>query len=329
MAVTKQTYTATATWTASGLASIFRSAFIDAGLMTEWYDSFLNTVENRILQVVYDSGKTYGTTYYWFQFTTSGVFVHTALGWDATGHVPTGTLYLDYFSTTTNSTTNHITLISAAATTTTTLTRYTSGINSGCTWFVARNGSTQRTFMIPSPTFGPSSFVDLNKFAFNTVVSPAATNGGNYSSIEFFHLSGHLRRTFLGAIACRGATSIGSYTVFPCFQRYLAIGNTSNQAATNYISTDTELGVWLPVASTNTQTGLASDHMPVFTGPSFCPYLANFPNDFGITAYYASNTMVIQDTLVVSSGVEEWEMLAVSLNSATDAGRVMMLARTV
>jgi hypothetical protein len=74
MAVTKQTYTASATWTASGLASIFRSAFIDAGLMTEWHDSFLNTIENRVLEITYNGSKTYGKTYHWFQFTTSGVF---------------------------------------------------------------------------------------------------------------------------------------------------------------------------------------------------------------------------------------------------------------
>ena len=51
MAVTVEDYSATATWTASGLADIFRDAFIDAGLMTVWYDSFLNTVENRVLEV--------------------------------------------------------------------------------------------------------------------------------------------------------------------------------------------------------------------------------------------------------------------------------------
>ena len=56
MAVTKQVYTAAATWTASGLADIFQSAFIDAGLMTAWHDSFLNTVENRVLAVDHGTG---------------------------------------------------------------------------------------------------------------------------------------------------------------------------------------------------------------------------------------------------------------------------------
>ena len=50
MAVTKQTYTAAATWTAAQLATLFENAFINAGLMTAWYDSFLSgTVENLVL----------------------------------------------------------------------------------------------------------------------------------------------------------------------------------------------------------------------------------------------------------------------------------------
>ena len=103
MACTKQTYTATATWTASDLAQLFEDAFIDAGLMTAWYDSFLSSsVENRVLEVVYDGTKTYGKTYYWFMFTTTGVYLHVATGWDAPNNVPSGTQYLDYFSTTTS-----------------------------------------------------------------------------------------------------------------------------------------------------------------------------------------------------------------------------------
>ena len=151
MAVTKQTYTLSPTWTASSLADTFRSAFIDAGLMTEWYDAFLSgSVENRILEVVNDATKTYGTVYYWFMFTTTEVRVHTALSWDATAHVPSGTIYQDYYSTTTNSTTNHTALsTSLVATTSLTLTRYTSAINTSCTWFFLRQSSSLR-FLIPS-----------------------------------------------------------------------------------------------------------------------------------------------------------------------------------
>jgi hypothetical protein len=40
MAVTKQEYLMTAGFTSASVANALRSALIDAGLMTEWFDSF-------------------------------------------------------------------------------------------------------------------------------------------------------------------------------------------------------------------------------------------------------------------------------------------------
>lgn len=324
MAVTKQTYTATATWTAAQLADIFRTAFIDAGLMTDWYDSFLNTVENRILQVVYDAGKTYGTTYYWFMFTTSGVFVHTALAWNATTHVPTGTQYQNYYATTTNATTNHTSLISLAAATTTTLTRYTSGVNTDYSWFLVRNGTTNRAFMIPKGTYGPLSFVDLNNVAFNGLIRSGTSTSNSAVILDFLHSAGHTRRTYLGATSLRGNTTSSEYSTSPSTSRYGVLGN-ANATGNNYLGTV----LALPTAATNTHSGLASDHMPVFTGPSTGNYIPAAPADFAVAPYFASNLMVVQDTLVVDSGTEEWEMVTVGLNSATDASKILFLARTV
>lgn len=329
MAVTKQTYTATATWTAAQLATLFQNAFVDAGLMASWHDSFLNTIENRVLSVVYDAGKTYGTTYYWFQFTTSGVFLHTALSWSAASDIPSGTQYLDYFSTTTNATTNHRQLVSLAATTTVTLTRYTSGVNSACTWFVLRNGTTNFTFFIPPAGFGPSAFIDLNKTAFNGAINTQISTNSSSSSLEIVHMPGHTRRTFLGSEGLRGSTTSSHYIFAPLLYRYNAFGNTNNSGSSNIPVLAGTLGVWLPTASANTNTSLASDHTPVFSGPTLSPYLANMPSDFGVASYYSSNAMAIQDTLVVTAGTEEWEMITVGSNSSTDAGRILLLARTV
>ena len=84
MACTKETYTAAATWTPAQLAQLFEDAFIDAGLMTAWYDSFADSgIENRVLEITYDGTKTFGKTYYWFMFSTSGVYLHVATGWSA------------------------------------------------------------------------------------------------------------------------------------------------------------------------------------------------------------------------------------------------------
>jgi hypothetical protein len=85
----------------------------------------------------------------------------------------------------------------------------------------------------------------------------------------------------------------------------------------------------LPTAFTNTNPALAADYIPVFTGPTASPYMAPLPTDFGVAAYYASNAMTAQDTLVVTAGTEEWEMLSVANNTTTDSGRLLFLARVV
>jgi hypothetical protein len=328
MAVTKATYTATATWTASQLADTFKSAFIAAGLMSDWHDTFLNTVENRVLKVIYDAGKTYGTVYYWFMFTTSGVFIHTALDWNVSTHVPQGTQYLDYYATTTNATTNHRQIITLSSATSVTVTRYTSAVNTGATWFLIRNGTTNQAFIIPTATWGPSSLVDQNKIAFNGVIFPFLTSTSFNTSIAFYQGAGHTRRTFLASSALRGSTSSSSYIFTPYVFKYSGFGNANNSSA-NYNTLDSATAVWLPTAAVNTQSSLASDHTPVFTSPTVSPYQAALPSDFGIASYYSSNAMAVQDTFVVSSGVEEWEMITVSTNTNTDASRLLLLARTV
>ncbi len=142
MTVVPQTYTATATWTATQLADIFKQAFIDAGLMTDWFDSFLNTVENRVLRVINDGAKTYGTVYYWFMFTTGGVFVATTNTWNASTHVPTGTQYIDYYSTTTSAT-SAAASATAAASSATLAASYTPAITAGVSgYFLTNNGTT-------------------------------------------------------------------------------------------------------------------------------------------------------------------------------------------
>jgi hypothetical protein len=324
MTVVPQTYTATATWTASQLADIFKQAFIDAGLMTDWFDSFLNTVENRVLRVINDGAKTYGTVYYWFMFTTTGVFVNTTNTWNASTHVPTGTQYIDYLSTATNVTTSHLALLALVSTTNCTVTRYTSGTNSAVSFFLIKNGSSSTVFTLSNPSFNAASFVDQNKVQFNALLGIGSSTLANSAVITVSQLC-HTRSSYLGAVALRGHTASG-YTTARFVQQFAAPGN-SPASSSNWSTT--AIATWLPVAENNTNTALAADHTPVFNSPSISPYMAALPSDFGIIPYYASNAMAVQDTLVVSSGTEEWEMLVVGLNATTDAGRIMFCARTV
>ena len=324
MAVTKQVYSLSPTWTASGLADTFRSAFIDAGLMTEWYDAFLSgSVENRILEVVNDATKTYGTVYYWFMFTTTEVRVHTALSWDTATNVPTGTQYQNYFSTTTNATTNHFSLNSSlVATTSLTLTRYTSAINTSCTWFYLRQSSSSR-FLIPFGAYTATSFVNQDITAFNGLAYCSNGTASSGAVLSFVHGGGHTRRTYLGATATRGSSFYQYYNYSVALNNYSTIGNSSNTATSNV---DNEVNIRLPTAHTNTHTGLASDYTPVFTSIQYSPYAPVLPADFALCAYYTSTAVGVQDTFIVSPGVEEYEVLVVT-NGST--GSILFLARTV
>lgn len=322
MAVTKQTYTAVATWNAGSLADIVRSAFIGAGLMVDWYDSFLSgTIENRILRVVNDASKTYGTVYYWFMFTTGGVFVHTALSWDAVTHVPTGTAYQDYFAITTNATTNHATIISLANTTDVTITRYTSAINSSVTFFLIRNGSTSASFFVSSAGFNANASVNQNIVAFNGLYTVSTGNNSYASSMTFAQTTG-LRRTFYGATALRGTTNASSFRATFGGMVYGAIGANTAGGNFGYINS-------LITAFTHTHTGIASDYVPIYTSFALDMYMNQMPADFGLTSYYASNIMSPQDALVVTPGTEEWEMITISYNVNSTGARLLLLARVI
>lgn len=331
MAVTKQVYTLSPTWTASGLANLYRSAFIDAGLMTEWYDAFLSgTVENRILQVVNDGTKTYGTVYYWFMFNTTSVSVHTALSWNATTHVPTGTLYQDYFATTTNATTNHdILLTGLAVGTSLTLTRYTSAINTSCTWFACRQSSTFIRFLIPFGAYTATSFVNQNVTAFNGLTVNSATSSNYYGSLSFLHFAGHTRRTYLGATFLNGVTANTGYRYSHVLQVYSSMGNNSSSVTLN--TNELLTATWIPTALANTHTGLATDYTPVFTSIQCSPYLPALPADFAMTAYFASASITTGDTFIVTAGTEEYEVIHAVAPSTITVGvsTLVFLARTV
>jgi hypothetical protein len=324
MAVTKQTYTATATWTASGLAEIFRDAFIDAGLMAAWHNTFLSgSIENRVLAVAYDGAKTYGTTFYWFQFTTAGVFYANASAWNAASNIPAGTLYLDHFSTTTNATSNHNQFLSLSTSTTVTLTRYTSGNHS---FFVLRAGANFYTFCIDHASVALQSWLDMDKGYHNGLVraSCAASVMGNILMEHPFRL----RRSFIGGAELRGLT-FGYNT--PRTINNFGFGGALASNTTNFPGL-TERGLYLPYASaeSNANPAFGTDFVPVFTGIRVqAGHAALLPSDFGVMGARASNGWSIQDTVTVTAGVEVYEVIAFANGSGT-TGHVspLVLART-
>jgi hypothetical protein len=338
MAVTKQIYSQAPTWTAVQLADLFKNGFIGANLMTDWFDSFLSgSVENRILRVVYDGAKAYGTAYYWFMFTAGGVYYHIASGWNATTHVPTGTQYVDYFSTATNTTANHM-LAGAVMSTSSSvqLTRYTSGIDASFSAFcLYGSGALRWTFWIHPPSHGVPTWVDLDKQLFHSI--PYLSNIGSVyqgAGQITFRQRTMVRRSWHGwaktdtnsnRYTTHANLALASYWMQGVSPDFYANIPYSDSDESNYY------GIMLP--NTNVDGNpLTPDSRPIFTGLSYNLHVAGavFPADFGLVPHYANNTMVHQDRFIVAAGTNEWEMLVTSnLAPSTLYPKPLFLARTV
>ena len=333
MAVTKQTYTATATLTAATFFTQLRSAFIDAGLMTEWHDNFTNTLENRVLEITNAAG-TYGKTYYWFMVGASGNLVYqVATGWNAGSDVPSGTQYLDYFATTTNNVNNHKVLINFNFTTDVKITRYTSG---NVNFFVISQGATYSCFTIQKGSGSFQPWVDFDKGFLNLLyeVAPAVSTGWGQVSFNRFC---SLRRELGRGTALNGSTTIGDYTGATSSKTqgaeyaYCGLGNTSNSWSSNVgLTAATRSAIILPIGFNGTNGAYTTNSSPVFHSLPYSQWITTtMGSDFGITMLYTANTLGIYDTITVSAGTEVWEVMAFANNATITTGATpVMLART-
>jgi hypothetical protein len=339
MTVTKQVYTATATTTASAIAAQLRLAFIDAGLMTEWFDSFLSgTVENRVLEVTYDAGATYGKTYYWFMISAAGVVAYNVCtGWNAGTDVPTGTQYLDFFATTTNAVTNHRALITVSFTANVVITRYTSGTDTNVSWFVFSQGTLRSCFGIVKGGAALQSWCNLNRGFISLLYEPSCTTFANAGAVAFRRYCS-LRRELGRGIALNGSTSIADYvSSSPRTQGseygYMGLGNASNSFSNNaaQLGLQEKAGIILPIGFTATNGAYTTNSSPVFHSLSYSQWLTgHMSSDFGVNMLYTANTVDLFDKLIVAAGVEEWEILDYA-NSATlnTSPTPLFLARVV
>jgi len=332
MACTKQTYTASATWTASQLADVFRDAFIDAGLMAAWHASFLSgSIENRVLRVQYDASKTYGTTFYWFQFSTTGAYLHVATGWDTATNQPSGTQYLDYFSTTTSSTSNHWIFASPSSTSTVILDRYTSGVDNKQSWFLLRWSTSRFVFTIAHPGSTRQSWLNLDRGQFVGFAHAAPSTAFARGTLDFRRGPALRRDLFIGA-GLVGTTSLTNYAATAASNHrllgYGAVGHVSNSSDNFAFATP---HILLPVGFSATNPAYPANSNPVFHSLPYTPYLVDsLPSDFGISFHYATNTFSPGDTFVVSAGVEEWEVLDFAANStAVNGASPLFLARMI
>jgi hypothetical protein len=333
MAVTKQTYTATATLTAATFFTQLRSAFIDAGLMTEWHDNFTNTIENRVLEITNAAG-TYGKTYYWFMVGASGgLFYQVATGWNTGSDIPSGTQYLDFFATTTNATTNHRQIATFTFTTDVKITRYTSG---DVNFFVISQGATYSCFTIVKGSGSFQPWVDFSKGFLNLLyeVNPAVNNSGGQVS---FNRYASLRRELGRGTALNGSTTVANYigTTSSVSQgaeyAYCGLGNGSNNWTNNMGAiAATRSTIILPIGFNGTNGAYTTNSSPVFHSLPYSQWITTtMGSDFGITMLYTANTLGIYDTITVSAGTEVWEVMAFANNATITTGATpVMLART-
>lgn len=334
MAVTKQTYTATATLTGATFFTQLRSAFIDAGLMTEWHDNFTNTIENRVLEITNAAG-TYGKTYYWFMVGASGnLFYHVATDWNTGSDIPSGTQYLDFFATTTNATTNHRQLATFNFTTDVKITRYTSG---NVNFFVISQGATYRCFTIVKGSGSFQPWVDFSKGFLNLLyeVNPSVSNTSGQVAFQRYC---SLRRELGRGTVLNGSTTVANYTgdtnaaTYGAEYSYSGFGNGSNNWLQNIGGTTTasRSAIVLPIGFNGTNGAYTTNSSPVFHSLPYSQWITTtMGSDFGVTMLYTANTLGIYDTITVSAGTEVWEVMAFANNATITTGATpVMLART-
>lgn len=348
MAVTKQTYTLSAGWTASQLTGIYRSAFIDAGLMTEWYDSFTNSSNFpvRVLEVDYDPTKTYGKTYYVFYFDgTSWAGVSICSGWDATNHVPTGTQGLDYhvlpnsvYFLSSNYFSSRIDLGMSSGGDLS-LVRYTSGADVNQSWFMLYQSGTSRSrpFTILHPNTSLYPWLDLDKGIVSGFID-LYTFTSNRNGFVGFRIPENIRRSLLTGYSLRGSVNSGNgggifHVVNFYTHTYAGLGYQNNSGGSNYSSVGYgyQSCTFLPVGFSGTNPAFTSDYVPICSGVPWSAFTSTpLASDFGVYMHYADNNITLLDTFVVSSGVEEWETMSYENNSyVNDGASPLFLARTV
>jgi hypothetical protein len=335
MAVTKQTYTATPTWTASNAADLFEDAFIDANLMTAWHDSFANgSIEHRVLKISYDGTKTYGDCYYWFVFTTTFIGFSIATGWNTGTNVPTGTQYLDFYATATNTTVNHTPILTGANTgTQLDLVRYTSGIDTDYSWFVIRNSAVPFPFLIAPASATIVPWIDLDKHFFHhfvrcRLIVVSATTTTSIGTAQFFQ-EYRLRRSYIGGYALRGSTTISRYREGLSILCYSAFAHAANSFSNDRILASSD-EIIVPYGFTDSNPAFASDFTPVLKGCSFSAYLTNaLPLDLGVHFPFTTTAFSFGDKIIVDAGIEEWEILDFANNNQATASNPLLVARVV
>ena len=327
MAVTKQAYVTDASnWTVASVCNNLRDAFIGGGLMTAWYDSFTAVgYEHRVLEVVYDSTKTYGKTYYHFQLNGAQIYVRTSTGWNATSHIPcgaggtAGTQGIDFYRTDLSDLSYAFTPIPLNATVSFSITRYTS--TGSRNFFTMRTGSTYHVFTIDPAGTTFKSFYNLNLGYHSGYYLPYTDSG---------------RIRIQQAYRTRRDLLVGSSLNTATYNQNVSVTTMIYSLPRNYGSYGAPIfpaeGFLLPGWTTDANPAVGSNFNPIFTGLRLTSiHASDLPADFGISNIKTSDNVFIQDNATVTANVEEYEILNFSNNGfyGSVTSNAVFLARIV
>lgn len=346
MAVTKQTYTAAATWTQAQAADLFRTAFIDAGLMTDWFDSTVSSdAELRILRLSYDNTKTYGNSFFCFSFKPgSSIGISLLSGWDTTSKDVVGTQFVDYHLNKANiaisagNTSFRAHDLSRFATSTSSnlsLIRYTSALDTKQSWFVVQQGTNRsKPFALVHAGTTLYPWLDLSKGIISGYQDVSATVTNARGNLHF-RIQENVRRCLLHGHALRGTAepTFGNnrfHEVGWNAYTYVGFGSINNDYSQNYSGFNQSV-VALPVGKASANPAYTQDYVPVCTGVPWSPFTPTLlAADFAVYMHYANNTVAFRDRFIVTPNVEEWEVLEAANNpTLNDGASAFFLARVV
>jgi hypothetical protein len=168
----------------------------------------------------------------------------------------------------------------------------------------------------------------LSKGFFNGFVHVASSISSNSGFIEFDR-GPALRREIAVGTYLIGETQSADYVNITNrnLLSYGVVGRGNSDGLSNYGPAGF---IPLPTASATANPAYTADSNPVFHSLPFHPYVAEpLPSDFGMSFHFASSAFDPGDTLVVTAGTEEWEVLAETPGTAGTVATPMFLARMV
>ena len=347
MPVTKQIYAISAP-TRTEVATALRSALIDAGLMTEWYDSFASSSDRlcRVLRIQHDSTKAFGTCFYYFIISDSAIGVALATnGWS--GNVPTGTQYLDWHTLPANAQVGlgNTPFFNYAAGSNFVLNRFTSQLDPKQSWFVFSqtvSGTTTRSkpFSFLHKDTALHSWLDLSKGSISGFTTVSAAIDGPVGLLNF-SIEENLRRCLSIGSVLRGTASPGFHGAGINMNCYYGAGMVPDDIFYSNIpgkvrSPTGAAGTPLPIGRNAANPAYSTDYTPICSNLPWNLWTpTRLANDFGLYAQYNTaapdvNVIALGSKIIVQSTVNEWETLQFANSSNLISGATpIFLARVI